>query len=172
MRATSLVALTLLLTVACGSDNDADGDPGEPSIMYGTKAGGELSVDGSKVGRIFFSFIAPDEPNRAHMFARPDYASGEGVKHYYMSLVFDDAGWTNGHYREAIAGRVAFELSDGRRYAGNARALSVHAEIVRTAVIDGALFPTGRLELTVPAETPGARPLELELTIDNPDALD
>jgi hypothetical protein len=175
MRPTKIIVpLALALGLACGhAKQTSDGeDPGQPDLIYGTKAGGELRVADSKVGSVFFSFIAPDEADRSHVFARGDLANSPGLRSYYLSLVVATERWSVREYDGAIAGRVEFVLTDGRRYAADAKDLHLHVKITRDSVSEGGHYPTGTMELTVPSEPAGEEPLEARLTINNPDVAD
>lgn len=166
VRTFAFIAL-IAFHAGCGSDAKHSDDPGEPDIMYGTKAGGDLFIAGEKVGYVFFMFLAPDEPDRARFFARPDDLASVGVKSYYLSLVLDDARWAAGEFHQALAGRAEFVLEDGKRYAAEASELGLDAKVVVGDTNQGAHFPSGTLDLTVPADEAGAKPLSLKLTINN-----
>jgi hypothetical protein len=106
------------------------------------------------------------------VFARSDLLNSPGLRSYYISLVFAAERWSVREYDGAIAGRVEFVLTDGRRYAADAEELDLHVNITRDSVSEGGHYPTGRMELTVPSVPAGGEPLEARLTINNPDATD
>jgi hypothetical protein len=143
-------------------------DPGAPSVKTGPKAVARLSVEHTRVGDGFFTALAPKQGQRAHLFAQPWSTGQMGVSSFYVSLVMDNVPWHAGSYAGALGGKASFVLSDGRRYSGDASELDVKATIEVVGDSDPqAYYLRGALDLTVPAEEPGAPPLDVHIQIND-----
>lgn len=146
----------------------ASGDPGRPASPYGPKAEARLFLGEQNVGYVFFTALAPELPDLAHLFAVPEPRVSENVSDYYLSIVVDRATWKVATYQSALGGRVRFTLTDGRTYAANAADVPVQLTITQTTAVSGDVILRGELEMTLPASQQGATPLVVKMKINQP----
>jgi hypothetical protein len=118
-----------------------------------------------EVGYIFFTVLAPEQADLAHVFFLPEHRASVGVTDYYVSLVLERAAWRTGAYAGALAGRASITLSTGAEYHSKATEASVTATLTSAAVLQGCTYLAGRLTMVLAAKS-GGEPLRAEVTLN------
>jgi hypothetical protein len=115
-------SMLLLVAIAgCASDGVARPDPGAPADFHGPKCTVEIAgvplpqclsapiePRGEATTLLFFNFCIANDEDRCRQRNMPSPL--------YVSLLLPTSRWTEGHYPDAVAGRVELALPDGRRW--------------------------------------------------------